>query len=330
MDKLLSILSIEDDKKLEELFSKARAERKKIFSKKIFTYGFVYFSNYCRNNCNFCYARKSNDIKRYRKNILEIIDIAKKLKESGVNLIDLTMGEDQSYCDGNLEIVNIMNRTKEETGLPVMISPGVVDKSIIDKLWENNAEWFALYQETHNKELFHKLRINQYYDERMKTKLYAKSKGLFLEEGIMVGIGESDMDIAHSIMEMGRIGADQMRVMSFVPQKGIPMENIKTPDRKKELKVIATLRIMYPDALIPASLDIDGIEGLKSRLDAGANVVTSIIPPKQGLIGVAQHEKNVDDGFRTVESVSKILESMNLRLGTNKEYDEYLKGRKND
>lgn len=48
------------------------------------------------------------------------------------------------------------------------------------------------------------------------------------------------------------------------------------------------MRLLFPDKLIPASLDVDGISGLELRLMAGANVVTSIIPPNEGLAGVAQ------------------------------------------
>ena len=82
-----------------------------------------------------------------------------------------------------------------------------------------------------------------------------------------------------------------MRVMSFVPQQGTPMERKSTPSRLNELKIIAVLRLLFPDKLIPASLDVDGINGLRSRIDAGANVVTSIIPPSLGLAGVAQSKR---------------------------------------
>jgi methylornithine synthase len=166
--------------------------------------------------------------------------------------------------------------------------------------------------------------LEQDYDERMHAKLYAKKTGMLIEEGILVGVGETPEDIADSILEMGRIGASQMRVMSFVPQKGIPMESVEKPSPLLEEKIIAIMRILYPRVLIPASLDIDGISGLKDRIDAGANLVTSIIPPKTGLAGVAQNSMDVDDGGRTVEEASQILKSMGLQPATAAEYKEYL------
>ena len=158
----------------------------------------------------------------------------------------------------------------------------------------------------------------------MNAKLYAQRKGMLIEEGILTGVGETLEDIAESLLAMGKINANQVRVMSFIPQKGTPMENIKTPDRNMELKIIAILRLMYPYALIPASLDVDGISGLKNRIRAGANVVTSIIPPKEGLMGVAQNSKDVDDGGRTVEGVRTILSEMGMELATVQEYRSYI------
>lgn len=323
---IIDILKNDSADLQEELFRKAREVRESTFGKKIFIYGFVYFSTFCRNNCNFCYFRKSNGIDRYRKSAEEVVDIAKQLAAAGVNLIDLTMGEDPGYHQEDFKtVLEITRAIKEETKLPVMISPGVIHKHLIDEFAELGAEWYALYQETYNRELFQKLRIDQDYDERMDCKLYAKKKGMLIEEGLLAGVGEKEEDIADSLMEMGRIGASQIRVMSFVPQQGSPMENAVTPGRNLEMKIIALMRILYPYALIPASLDIDGIKGLEERINAGASVVTSIIPPRSGLMGVAQSTMDVDEGGRTVEEAEHILSSMGLSIASADEYREYLK-----
>jgi len=87
-----------------------------------------------------------------------------------------------------------------------------------------------------------------------------------------------------------------------------------------ELKIIAVLRLLFPDRLIPASLDVDGITGLRSRIEAGANVVTSIIPPSLGLAGVAQSKKDIDAGFRTVQGVLPELDRMGLRAASREDY----------
>lgn len=324
-EELLRLMRSDDPQLLQALFQKARRIRREVQGDKIFAYGFVYFTTYCRNNCNFCYYRRSNDIERYRKTKDEVLTISRALTESGVNLIDLTMGEDpQHHAEGFETVCQIIRELKEKYDMPVMISPGVVSNEIIDKLAEAGADFYALYQETHNRDLFKKLRVGQDYDARMNAKLYAKEKGMFIEEGLLAGIGESEEDIVDSLLTMGEIGARQVRVMSFIPQAGSPMENHRTPDRIEELKIIAMMRLLYPDALIPASLDVDGIKGLEDRINAGANLITSIIPPKSGFMGVAHSVMDVDEGGRTVKEAAAILKQMGLRIAEKEEYVKFL------
>ncbi|MCL2509613.1 MAG: methylornithine synthase PylB, partial [Methanomassiliicoccaceae archaeon] len=75
----------------------------------------------------------------------------------------------------------------------------------------------------------------------------------------------------------------------------------------------------------PASLDVEGIAGLKSRLDAGANVITSIVPPHEDLAGVAQHELDIDNGHRSVAHVLHMLDGMGKKVATCTEYESLLK-----
>ena len=112
--------------------------------------------------------------------------------------------------------------------------------------------------------------------------------------------------------------------MTFVPQAGTPLEDVVPAGDLDELLTIAVLRLAVPDALIPASLDVDGIAGLERRLDAGANVVTSIVPPTRGLAGVSQSELDIEEGYRTVEGVLPHLERLGLRAGTVDEYRAWL------
>ena len=323
-EEIIHILETEDENEIRGLFERAAEVRRRVQGDKIFAYGFVYFTTYCRNNCNFCYFRRSNGIERYRKSEEEIVALSKALVDSGVDLIDLTMGEDPLYHKEKFETVIRIIRELKSMGTSVMISPGVVPDEVIDGFCEAGADIFALYQETHNRELFKRLRKDQSYDERMHAKLYARDRGMYIEEGILSGVGETDSDVADSLLAMGEMDARQVRVMSFVPQEGSPMENFEAPDRMRELKIIALMRIMYPDALIPASLDVDGIAGLRDRINAGANLITSIIPPRSGLMGVAHSVMDVDEGGRTVEEASEILRSMGLRIADHKEFVDFL------
>jgi methylornithine synthase len=327
-DEILHLLQVEDVKDQEKLFEAARLLRDRHFGNKIYLYGFIYFSTWCRNNCTFCYYRTSNTLcDRYRKTDAQVIDAASRLAESGVHLLDLTMGEDPFYFgqrNGFEPLLRLAREIKTRTGLPLMISWGVVPDEVLRALPGAGADWLACYQETHNRALFRNLRLHQDYDRRLKVKEKAKAAGLLIEEGILSGVGEALEDVADSILAMKQMKAHQVRVMNFVPQKGTPMGALPAPPSTRENVILSVLRLVMPDRLVPASLDVYGIEGLKGKLQAGANVVTSLIPPSSALRGVAQSLLDIDEGHRTVQAVVPILDELGLRKATLQEYTDWI------
>ncbi|MDR2698111.1 MAG: methylornithine synthase PylB [Candidatus Methanoplasma sp.] len=325
-DDIAELLSVRRESDIAELFSAARSVRDRVFGNKVFVYGFVYFSTFCRNNCAFCYYRRTNDLPRYRKTADEVLALSGSLKDAGINLVDLTMGEDPFMCAADYsEFLEIVRRVRDDVDISIMVSPGAVPEGSFSKFREAGADWFACYQETYNRDLFSRLRLEQDFDNRLNQKIWARKAGLLSEDGIMVGLGETLEDRADSIIKMGSLGCEQIRAMTFVPQKGTPMESMRPPEPLDELISIAVMRLLFPDRLIPASLDVEGIAGLKSRLDAGANVITSVVPPHEDLAGVAQHELDIDNGRRSVEHVLRMLDEMGKKAASNTEYEGLLR-----
>jgi len=325
-DEIFELMSMKDPSDLESLYAAARRVRDREFGKKIFTYGFVYFSTYCKNNCTFCYFRRSNsDVDRYRKTKEEIVSLSASLKDAGINLSDLTMGEDPSmYADDYAKLLDIISAVHDEVGINIMASPGALPQRMFAKVRDAGADWYACYQETYNRELFESLRLDQSFDDRRNQKIWAMEAGLLAEDGMMIGLGESVRDRAETIAEMSSLGCGQVRAMTFVPQVGTPMQDFTPYDSTEELKSIAIMRLLNQDKLIPCSLDVEGISGLETRINAGANVVTSIVPPSQHLAGVAQHELDIENGNRSVEHVFELLEGMGHRHATSAEYQSFL------
>ncbi len=314
----------------EVVFAAAREARARSFGDAVFLYGFVYFSTYCRNACAFCFYRADNDESpRYRKSLDEVVVICRELAGSGVVLLDLTMGEDPVIHDdpGYSALLELVEAVHEGSGLPVMISPGVVPDAVMADLRARGADWYALYQETHTPELYERLRTGQPFAARTAARRAARRAGLLVEDGLLTGIGDTAADRARSLAAMREAAWEQVRVMTFVPQAGTPLADVQTGGDEAELLTIAAMRLAMPHALIPASLDIDGIRGLERRLDAGANVVTSIVPPTVGLAGVSQAALDIDEGQRTVAGVLPHLTRLGLRSATVAEYRAWLAAR---
>ena len=327
---LLHLTDVKDIKKVRDVASALRTE---CFGNRVFLYGFLYFSTFCRNDCNFCNYRKSNtQLARYRKKEDEIVIAAQKMKESGVHLIDLTMGEDPMVLGsktGLIALIELIRRVRQEVGLPVMVSPGVLPDNAIERVATAGADWYACYQETFSESLFKKLRTDQSFSKRLVAKLRARNTGsLLIEEGLLVGVGEELEDIVDALVKMREMCVDQARVMTFVPQKNTPMAVRGQKSERMELLVISIIRLLMPDILIPASLDIDGLAGVGKRLEAGANVITSIVPAQQGLAGVANNSLDIEESRRSVESVQTVLNNLRLESAKLSDYTDWLEGRK--
>jgi methylornithine synthase len=320
---IATLLAVDEPALAAELFAAASELRRRRFGDAVFLYGFVYFSTYCRNDCTFCLYRRSNhEGPRYRKSADEVVAISVGLAESGVHLIDLTMGEDPRYREGREydAFLALVAAVRTATGLPVMASPGVLGDGALAALAATGAEWYACYQETHARDLYDRLRVGQDFDERARARLDAAARGLLVENGMLLGVGETVAERALTVTAMQAEPLDQVRVMTFVPQRGTPLAERRPAGRLGELVTIATMRLAMPDRLIPASLDVDGIAGLESRIAAGANVVTSLVPPHSGLAGVSQSELDIDEGLRSAPVVTERLAQKGLRVASAAEY----------
>ncbi len=318
---------------LEKLFAAARQQRERHFGNRVFLYGFLYISTHCRNRCSFCFYRKTNThAVRYRKPPAEIVESARQLTRSGVHLIDLTSGEDPCFYtdegNGFAAVIDSVQSIRADTNLPVMVSVGVVPDTVLDKLAAAGADWYACYQETHNRQLFDRLRVGQRFEARCRSKVAAKARGMLVEEGLLCGVGETSRDLVNSFDAMARLGADQVRAMTFVPQAGTPMADQPPASSLRECIAIALMRIAFPGLLIPASLDVNGLAGLRRRLEAGANVVTSLVPSGRGLAGVAQSALDIEDGRRSVEGIAPTLRTCGLQPATTDQYRHWVAARK--
>jgi methylornithine synthase len=327
VDDLEILLAVGSIEAAEPVFAAARELRARAFGDAVALYGFVYFSTYCRNRCAFCLYRKGNECSpRYRKSGDEVVGICRDLAGSGVDLLDLTLGEDPLLHDAGdfTPLVDLVRAVRAETGGPIMVSPGVVPAEVLAELREAGATFYACYQETHTRELYARLRLGQDFDARVEARSAARRAGLLVEDGMLTGVGDTIADRARSIEAMRVAGWDQVRVMTLVPQEGTPMAGREMAPVLDELLVIAALRLALPGSLIPASLDVEGLDGLAARLRAGANVVTSIVPPDMGLCGVSNSELDVEEGRRTAPAVREVLSGMGLRQVTGDEFPAWI------
>ena len=136
--------------------------------------------------------------------------------DTGIHLIDLTMGEDpllfNSDGSGFDRLVELVRVVRHATGVPIMVSPGVIPEDVLPRLVKAGADWYACYQETHQGQLFDQLRPGQDFSLRLETKHKAHGIGMLIEEGLLCGVGETPFDVARSLNVMQQIDADHMAI----------------------------------------------------------------------------------------------------------------------
>lgn len=320
---------------LRQLCAAARQARERVFGPAVGLYGFIYLSTHCRNDCAFCRCRSSNaDLARYRKSAEEVLHIGLRLAGEGVHVLDLTLGEDPRWLGarGFASLCEVVSQLRARTDCAVMVSPGLLDAARLEALAQAGAQWYACYQETHDPALFRRLRPRQDFAARQDARRAATRLGLHAEDGLLVGAGASPELLADAVLHMAGQELRQVRAMRYVPHastcpplgtvSGQPGDLRDEPDQ--ELALMAVLRLVMPSRCIPASLDVDGLDGLAARLDAGANVVTSLVPAGEGLRGVASDDLDIDNNRRCAEAVRTALRRQGLRPATREEYQSWL------
>ena len=311
------------NEELGALCAAARALRAQHHGRGIGLYGFIYLSTHCRNNCAFClYQRDNADMTRYRKTAEEVVAIGRRLARDGVHVLDLTLGEDPHWLSprGFADLCRVVATLKRETSCAVMLSPGLLHAPRMAHLTAAGADWYACYQETHNKALFAQLRPEQRFSARVRARRTAAHLGMLVEDGLLTGAGATTDMLAKAVLLMRREPLAQVRAMRYVPHaRTLPvvgsvsgLQGDSTDEPAQELALMATMRMLMPQRHIPASLDVDGLDGLAVRLDAGADVVTSIVPAGQGLAGVASETLDIGNHRRSAAAVCAELARLDL------------------
>jgi methylornithine synthase len=188
----------------------------------------------------------------------------------------------------------------------------------------HGANFLALYQETYDEELYKNLRVGQSFSDRIHAREFAQKIGYCVEDGLLTGVGNDVESTIISLKGMAKDNPQMVRVMTFIPQEGTPLEKKVQESNLSELKIISVLRLMFPDRLIPASLDVEGIEGMVYRLNAGANVVTSIIPSDSSLEGVANYDRKHEERKRDPKSVVEKLRTMGMEPAAQSDFNRIL------
>jgi len=267
----------------EYLFERAREKAREIYGKNIYLRGLIEFTNYCKNNCFYCGIRAGNKkAQRYRLTQEQILECCKNGYALGFRTFVLQGGEDPHFTDKIL--INLIKEIK--TSYPdcaITLSIGEREYESYDLLRKAGADRYLLRHETANNEHYRTLHPEKMSPDNRKNCLRnLKKLGYQTGCGFMVGSPyQTTEHIIDDLMFIKELKPHMVGIGPFIPHSGTPYKNEKSGDMNSTLNIIAILRLMQPNLLIPATTALGTIDaqGRELGILAGANVVMPNLSP---------------------------------------------------
>lgn len=281
---LCQLIALADDSQQElYLFEKARQKREEIYGNTIYVRGLIELSNYCKNNCLYCGIRAVNtSIERYRLSKEQILDCTRYGYELGFRTFVLQGGEDPAYSDQY--ICDIVRQIKEEhPDCAVTLSIGEKTYESYKAYKDAGADRYLLRHETATEEHYRLLHPEKMsFENRQRCLEDLKSLGYQVGSGFMVGSPFQTIEhIVADLRYLQQLEPDMIGIGPFIPHHQTPFADKEQGNLHLTLRLIAILRLMFPNALLPSTTALGSIhpEGRKMGLRCGANVVMPNLSP---------------------------------------------------
>ncbi|MEQ1638148.1 MAG: radical SAM protein [Methylococcales bacterium] len=294
------------------LFEQARAIRSKHTNDIVRLRGVIEISNYCQKSCNYCAIRAPNsNMQRYRMTPDEIMDIARQIRELGIEIIFLQAGQDPK-CDAIME--EVIPKIKKELQGTVLLCLGEKPKEVYRRYRELGADSYILKYETSDPLLYQQIALTP-LNKRLECARWIQEFGMQLGVGNMIGLpGQSYDSLAEDILLGYQMKPDFVSASPFIANQDTPYEDVPTGDFNITLNTMAINRILHKTSLIPTVSALEKIQadGQLMGLNAGANVITiNFTPPvKRDQFKIYSKERFIVSR----EHASRIIEKAGLKL----------------
>jgi len=243
--------------------------------------GIIEFSNYCDNDCAYCGIRRHNqELTRYRMPIEEIVEQAARARTWGCPTVVLQSGEDAWFT---VERLADLIRRVRATGIEaVTLSVGVRSLDALRQLKAAGCDRYLLRFETSNRTLFARIHPDESFAQRIQFLKDVRSVGIQVGSGFMIGLPGPLTTLARDILFATSLDLDMIGCGPFLAVPKTPLAGAEPlQDREIYLKAIAILRLLNPQANIPATTAFDALmpDGRDRVLQVGANVFMPNVTP---------------------------------------------------
>lgn len=313
-NELKKLIECNDQDVIDFLHSRARITAQQVYGNKIYIRGLIEFTNYCKNDCYYCGIRKSNsNASRYRltkEQILECCDIGYEL---GFRTFVLQGGEDGYFNDERLiDIISSIKSKYKDCALTLSI--GEKSRESYQLFYDAGADRFLLRHETADKIHYNKLHPdNLSLDNRINCLYDLKDIGYQVGSGFMVGSPFQTVDtILKDLKFLKELNPQMVGIGPFIPHKDTKFFNEQSGSVELTLKLLSIVRLMLPNALIPATTALGTADnnGREKGVLAGANVIMPNLSPMDVRSKYLLYNNKKYTGDEASESVNNLKISM--------------------
>lgn len=279
-DTLLTRMTQADE---QYLYARARAVRHRVYGREVYLRGLIEYTNHCRNDCCYCGIRRSNrNAERYRLTPDQILSCCRQGYELGFRTFVLQGGEDPYDTDEYLCGLVAAIRA----GFPdcaITLSVGERSRESYQALFDAGADRYLLRHETADFAHYGKLHPPELSPAHRQACLYTlKEIGYQVGAGMMVGSPyQTTAELIADLRFLAALQPHMIGIGPFIPHKDTPFRDYSQGGLTDTLHLLAILRLMFPNVLLPATTALGTIHPLGREMGilAGANVVMPNLSP---------------------------------------------------
>ena len=271
-----------DEESVSRVCRAAQAVTEERFGRRVWLRGLVEVWSRCEGGCRYCGLRAENcDLVRYEMSSEEIIGACREAYRLGLRTFVLQGGQVRDRVE---KVESIVRRLKEEfADVAVTLSLGEQTREAYERWRRAGADRYLLRHETaseeHYKEL-HPERMN--FHHRRECLAWLKELGYQTGAGMMVGSPHQRVeDLVADLRYLRELRPEMVGIGPFMPQADTPMAAHPRGSVERTLLMVALVRLMLPDAMIPATTALASASesGTLRGVMAGANVVMPNVTP---------------------------------------------------
>ena len=235
-------------------------------------------SGRCSENCRFCAQSAYNHTNAAEYPLLsaeEIVARAKLNHQQGVLRYSIVTSGKRLSDDEVDKMCEVVRKIREETGISVCISFGLLNEGQYRKLKKAGVARVHNNLETSRRN-FPNICTTHTFDDKINAIRAARAAGLSVCSGGIMGLGEAPEDRIDMALTLRELGIKSIPVNMLNPIPGTTMGQNKRLTLEDMRRIVAVYRFILPDA----SIRLAGGRGLledkgKSCFISGANAAIS-------------------------------------------------------